>query len=247
MKKFIAMLSMGVVAATSFGQSSILEKIGVEILSDRFGINTRDILGIQRDRDDDIWDLGPTLSMSRYGRASASDVQRMRASGMGWGEIAHRIGMHPGTFNKLRKQGYFDRDPFWDDVIRRRYGTRQEDIDLIRRRGGGIDDILGSVIVGKASSRRPTEVFDRYRSDKSWDKTADRYRFDFGNWERHGKKVGWDGGTSSPGTVKKATATTKSKGKSTGDSGNAKGKSGDKGQGKGNSKGKGKGKGGGDF
>jgi len=247
MKKITAILGLSLLATASFAQST-LERIAGDILADRFGIRRDDVFGIRRDRGD-IFDLGPTLSMSRYGNASANDVQRLRASGMGWGEIAHKIGMHPGTFNKLRKQGYFDRDPFWDDVVKRRYGTRQEDIDIVRRRGGRLEDILGAVVIGKATNRKPADVYDQYRRDKDWDRTADKFKFDFSNHSKVGKKVGWDGASVPPGTPPRSTGPGKSKGKGPGNT--STGKRNPPGKGKGNSnaggsQGKGKGKGGGE-
>lgn len=261
MKKLLMLLSLAVVAVPSFAQDSILERVAGELLSDRFGIDVADVLGIRRDRNQDVFDLGPTLSMSRYGGSSASEVQRLRASGLGWGEIAHRIGMHPGTFNKLRKQGYFDRDSFWDDVYRRRYGISQNEIDLIRKRGGREDDLLAAAIIGRSSGRKPVEVFDRYRQDKNWSTTSGRYKVDLKNWKAVGKKVGWEGASTPP---KKPIIATRVKGKSgstvkgnsgskgnSGNSGSTKSKGSDKGKGStktaGPGKGKGKGKGGGDL
>jgi hypothetical protein len=76
---------------------------------------------------------------NRYGRASWDDIYRMRRDGMGWGQIAHAIGMHPGQFNKMRKNNRWanDRDMF-DDIWRDRFdrkGTRNSDIDWARSRG----------------------------------------------------------------------------------------------------------------
>lgn len=171
---------------------------------------------------------------------------------MGWGEIAKEIGMHPGTFNKLRKQGYFDREEFWDDVVHRRYDYRESDLDWIRNHGGTDRDVLCSAIVAKSSNRRPTEVFQRFQSTKNWDRTADSYRVNLKNWKSKGKKVGWEGASKPSGVTKqssakskaKATGSTKSKGKGSDKTVNAKGK-GKSGtaKGKGNTKGQSKGKG----
>jgi hypothetical protein len=234
-----AVATLAITPAFVFSQSD-LERIAAELLADRFNVNLDSVLGIRRETREDVWDLGPVFSMSRYGNRNASEVQRLRASGMGWGQIAQRIGMHPGTFNKLRNQGYFDRDPFWDDVMRRRYNVRQTDIDVVRRRGARLEDILGAVIVGKATNRSPNDVYSRYRTTKNWDGTASAYKFDLNNWKRVGKRVGWEGRSVPPGKSRVTTSPGKSQ---------SHGKSQGRGQVKGNSKGgrngKGKGKGGG--
>ncbi len=227
------------------GQSN-LEKIAAELLADRFGISLDKVLGIRRETREDVWDLGPVVSMSRYGNRDANEVQRLRASGMGWGEIAKQIGMHPGTFNKLRNQGYFDREPFWDDVIRRRYNVRQDDINVIRKRGGRIEDVLGSIIIAKATRRQPSDVYSKYRTTKSWDRTARDCKFDLNRWKSVGKRVGWEGASVPPRTHPVKVVPGKSHGKGQGQSkGQSQSQGKGKGQGHGQTQGKGHGKGGG--
>jgi hypothetical protein len=212
MKRLLLLLSILVFALpNSVRADTLLERIATQILADRFGVDTRDILGLQRESREDIWDLGPVYSMSRYGNSPASEVQRLRASGMGWGNIAKKIGMHPGTFNKLRQQGYFDRDPFWDDIYRRRYGVRQSEIDGIRRRGARTEDVLGCIIVAKSSRKTPSDVYARYRQDKDWNRTAKRYNTDLNKWNSVGKKVGWHEEVGPPGKSPKTKPQIKSK------------------------------------
>lgn len=207
MKRLLFLLSIFIIALpTSVHADTLLEKIATQLLADRFAINTKDILGLQRESRADVWDLGPIYSMSRYGDSNPSDVQRLRASGMGWGEIAHKIGMQPGTFNKLRKKGYFDRDPFWDDICRRRYGVRQDEITSIRRRGARTEDVLGCIIVAKASHKSPSTVYGQYQQDKDWNRTAKRYNTDLNRWNSYGKKVGWKGAVSPPGKPRASTS-----------------------------------------
>lgn len=233
MKKLILAIAMLASVLPSLGHAqSTLERIATEILADRFGIDVGSIVGVRRETREDVWDLGPVYSMSRYSNRDAREVQRLRESGMGWGQIAKQIGMHPGTFNKLRNQGYFDREPFWDDVIRRRYGVRQTDITSIRNRGARLEDVLGAVIIGKVSGRSPTDVYNRYRTDKSWDRTATYYKTSLSSWDKVGKKVGWEGSKPTPGKP----AVKAKPGKS-----QCKGKGNNNGKGNGNGKGKGKG------
>jgi len=196
MKLRALMASIALFAVPSFALAeSLLERIATEILADRFGINTREITEFRKTSRADIWSSGPTFSMSRYGGVSAYEVQRLRASGKGWGQIAKDVGMHPGDFNKLRNQGYFDRDPFWDDIYRRKYGVKQEDITVIRRRGGSLEDVLAAVLISTATGRSPGDIYNRYQSYRDWDRTADYFRFNFGNWSRLGRRVDWDGKT----------------------------------------------------
>lgn len=223
------LLAVSVLAPAFLGQSqsgSILEEIAAQILGERFGLDTVDIFRVQEQTDEEIWDLGPTLTMSRYGNSTAYEVDRMRDSGLGWGEIAKRIGMHPGTFNKLRNQGYFDRDEFWDDVIHRRYDVDESELDWVRRNGGDQDDVLCSAIIAHSSRKRPTDVYRRYRSTKSWDETAKVYNVTQSQWRNAGTKVRWEGISTSPKSVKSKgqAASGKARVKTKGNSGGLKSK-----------------------
>jgi hypothetical protein len=40
------------------------------------------------------------------GTQTSAEIESMRAEGMGWGEIAHEIGVHPSTLGRGRKVGH---------------------------------------------------------------------------------------------------------------------------------------------
>ncbi|HJP83146.1 MAG TPA: hypothetical protein VJ835_06525 [Fimbriimonadaceae bacterium] len=203
MKKslLLAILCAFGLPALSPAQSD-LELIAAQLLGDRLGIDWEDIWQIARSPQEDVWDMAPEYVMSEYGDEPYPTVHHLRESGLGWGEIAHRIGMHPGTFNKLRHQGYFDRDEFWDDVCSRRYGVPESELDAIRRRGARNPDVLSTVIICRSSGRKPSEVFDNYRKSHSWNTTAKTYKTSFSNWRKAAKQVKWDRPTSHSSTNK---------------------------------------------
>jgi hypothetical protein len=163
---------------------SVVDQIAATVLAEKFGIPVRDVFGVSRSSQLDVFDLPPLFSIARQTRRSTNDVWRLRNEGLGWGEIAHRLGMHPGTFNKLRKQGAFDRDTFWSSVYRDRYHVSNADLMAIQRRGGSQRDMLPAVIIARQSRISPLSVYDRYRKNGDWDKTAVSYKV---NLHKNGK------------------------------------------------------------
>jgi hypothetical protein len=160
---------------------SAIEQAAARLLGDKFGIPVQQIFDLSRRSKQDVFELAPTYSIAKQSRHPANEVWRLREQGLGWGEIAHRLGMHPGTFNKMRKAGAFDREAIWGSIYRDRYGMSNADIDAIRRRGGSHGDILPSVIIATSSRMSPISVYDRYRKNGDWDRTAATYKVDLKN------------------------------------------------------------------
>lgn len=170
--------------APSAKADTLLEKIAATVLADQFGIDTRDVI-VMRDRSGgSIYDLSPYYEMSYYGRSSPSSIWALRNQGLGWGQVAQRIGMHPGTFNKLRKNGAFDRDRFWTDRYRTRFGVTDQQITVLRRSGGSLEDILGAIVIGKLTRQSPQLIYDRYRTDRSWSTVSTYYKAPLKDWRR---------------------------------------------------------------
>jgi len=163
-----------------------LKEIAAQLLGDKFGVPVEQILQLAGQSNEDVYELAPTYALSRQTRRPAREVYRLRNQGLGWGEVAHRLGMHPGTFNKMRNAGAFDRDRIWSSIYQNHYGTRASDIAAIRNRGGSQRDILPAILIARSKHARPTTVFDRYRKDRDWNRTASSYKVDF----RH-NRGGW--------------------------------------------------------
>jgi hypothetical protein len=200
-----------------------------------FGLTDRNIFDIRSQYGYRNDDLISALYLNRYGKASWTDIDRMRRSGMGWGEIAHAIGMHPGQFNKMRKDRWnSDRDMYddlWRDRMSRR-GSRSDDLDWARNQGFSYRDAYIADQIARANNSRFPTVLNRYRQKRSW--SSDILR----------------GGNGSPRTIKDEIGRSGTKANNPpkrGNSGNNKANENrGRGKGKGNN-GKGKGRGNGGF
>ena len=254
-------LATGLLVAASRADG-LLEKIAMTVLADKFGIDTREVVVLREQTNLPVYDLAPIYEGAHYFGQRPSTVWKLRNQGMGWGQIANSVGMHPGTFNKLRKQGAFDRDRFWTRSYQDRFSVPAERVSVLHKRGGSLEDVLGAIVVGKLSNQDPRLVYDQFQTQRSWTSLTSNHNVRLEDWRRvstpmrsryvlplksikvkaksnngvrdHGEGVG-----RGKSNVKSHESVSKKKG-----SGHEKIKSHAKGQGKGNAgKGKGKGKG----
>ncbi len=225
---------------------TLLERIATSVLADKFGIDTREINIFQQQTRQPVYDLAPYYEGSHYFNRDPRTVWKLRQSGMGWGQIAQKVGMQPGAFNKLRNSGAFDRDRFWTDTYSNRFNVPADRVLLMRKSGGSLEDVLGAIVIGKLSKQDPRTVYDQFKTQKSWTSVASKYQVKLTDWRRVSSPVRdrytiTSADTKSTGKGKPKTSQT-SKGKS-GDKDKGKGKSDSTAKGKGNGQGKGKGKG----
>lgn len=92
-------------------------------MADQFNLSVPQLIEARRNyrlRNDD---LNTGLYFRKFSRQDLNYVYKLRASGMGWGVIARKLRIHPGTFNKMRKSWNRDSDVY-DDVWR--YSAKPE-------------------------------------------------------------------------------------------------------------------------
>jgi uncharacterized protein YoaH (UPF0181 family) len=203
------------------------ERLGGVLIARQLGIDPGLVFDTRIRYNQSVYDLAPVYSMHRHSRRDIEHIWRLRSSGMGWGQIAQEIGMHPGTFNQLRNQGAFDRDRIWHTTYTSRYGLTAEQIRRLQGMGFGPDAIAAIAHISFRSGASIDQVAQAFRATRNWDTIPRQFGIE-DDW-RDGRWRGeW---TRAPG---RATAPGQNRGQGQGQG---------KGQGKG--KGKGKGKGGG--
>lgn len=238
--------------SASAWSNNVLERIAIAVLAEKFGIDRSDVTTLQQQTRLPVYELSPILEGSHYFKQRPSTVWKLREEGLGWGQIAQRIGMHPGQFNKLRNQGAFDRDRFWTSSYRDRFGASDSQIAVVRKRGGTLEDVLGAIVIGKLTNKPPQDIYARYQTEKSWTTVASNQNVRFEQWKSvsvpvrnryvlaTSKTKSASGNRGFSKLEERDVAENQGKGKA-GDNGKAKGKGDDKGKSKGKSKGKGKG------
>ncbi len=168
---------------------NLFDRIGLAIIADRYGIRAQLAIDFQERSQQSAFDLAPLFSVCKHTGRSADDVWKLRRQGLGWGQIAHKLGMHPGTFNKLRKSGEFDKDAIWTSICKERYGAKDAEIRSIKKRGGSMSDVLAACHIAKESHRGPGEVFTRFEKDRDWDHVASDHKANSRINPNHGDRV----------------------------------------------------------
>ena len=168
---------------------TILDRIAAEILSGKFGISTADIGRVQQTSGLSMYDMAPVLSASSHGNMRADKVWELRRQGLGWGQVAKRMGMHPGTFNKLRVAGAFDSAPIWDNALRSRFPVSGQDLLSARRRGASPQDTIAAILIGRSTNRNMESVFNEhdYDRDRDWKAMCSKHKVDLNQWKKSAK------------------------------------------------------------
>ncbi|MEO7454545.1 MAG: hypothetical protein ABIV13_07260 [Fimbriimonadales bacterium] len=183
MKKLVILVLASVVAVPAMSQGfadklvnqyrvGYDEAVLLGGLARDFGISDSNMFDLRNRygyRNDDMINA---LYVNKYGRTNWDDIHRMRQSGMGWGQIAHKIGMHPGQFNKMRKDQRWKSDrEMSDDLWRDRFdkkGSRSSDVDWARNQGFSYRDAYIADQIARSNSSRLPTVLNRYRQSSSW-------------------------------------------------------------------------------
>lgn len=211
---------------------SLLQKIATVVLADKFGIDTRSVDTFRQQTKLPVYDIAPYYEGAHYFNRSPSTVWQLRQQGLGWGQIAQRLGMNPGTFNKLRNQGAFDRDRFWANNYQERFQVPSDRVAVLRRSGGSLEDVLGAIVIGKLTKKDPRDVYNQYKTQRSWTTIANTNNVRMEDWQRVTRPVQSRFTIHTDNGVRDHGAGI-GKGKSQGKNGQSHGKVGGKGKGKG--------------
>jgi len=182
-----ASIAFSAALAGSARADSILDRIAAEVLAAKFGIKTAEVARVRTASGLSMFDVAPIFSASSYGRTRADTVWQLRRQGLGWGQVAHRIGMHPGTFNKLRVAGAFDSGRIWSRTLGSRFAVPESRVRAVLGRGASPQDSIAAILIAKATHRSPQAVFDEYRGGRDWERIRIKYKVDFGNWRKVAK------------------------------------------------------------
>lgn len=146
--------------------SSLVNVAAAVVLAKVLGVDVNLVLNDSRSYGIPVYEQGPVWYIAHECHRPVPTVWELRRRGMGWGEIAHQMGIHPGTFNKMRKRGEFDR--FWP-AMASNCGVSGTSWDGYRRRGVSDRDIIVAVGVSGGNGRNIDHVISKRRSSGYWD------------------------------------------------------------------------------
>lgn len=96
--------------------------------------------------------LGPALVISRHSGHDLDYVLHHKPKGKGWGQVAKEMGMHPGTFNKMRKAGVSFESMVWMNMLGDRYKFSDRDYKRYRREGLTDFELVLAVVMTEGKS-----------------------------------------------------------------------------------------------
>lgn len=176
---------------------SATEAAAAVIIADALGLDATFVIGTGRRTGQSLVVLGPAFVISHVTRRPVADVCALRRKGKGWGEIAHDLGMHPGTFNKLRVRGDFDRVA-WVNLAHMRYGVAPGVIWDLERRKLGRGDWITAVALSDGDRARMDVLVGDWKKSRNW-KAVAKKREDDRQWSGHSDSHGRQKGKSGKG------------------------------------------------
>jgi hypothetical protein len=131
-----------------------LEAAAAIVIGDALGLKLDYLVMTSRNTKESFGVLGPAIVISRNCDHDLNYVLRNKPKGEGWGNVAKKMGMHPGTFNKMRVQGGSFESMCWMNMLNTKYRFPQKDYERAQKQGLSDLEIVLAVVKadGKAAS-----------------------------------------------------------------------------------------------
>ena len=146
--------------------SSLLNVAAAVVLAKVLGVDVNIVLHDSASYGISCYDEGPVWYIAHECGRPVPSVWELRRKRMGWGQIAHQLGMHPGAFNKMRKKGDFDR--FWP-VVASDCGLTSDAWNGFHKKGLGDRDIIVAIGISGGNGNKAAPVISKRRSTGYWD------------------------------------------------------------------------------
>ena len=162
--KTIAVISALLFVATASAQDSLLRSIMKEhditateaaagiLIGKSLGLDLDFLLDQGHRHHQSIIVLGPALVISHHTGHDLDYVLHHKPKGKGWGEVAKDMGMHPGTFNKMRKAGVSFESMVWMMMLGDRYKFSDREYKRYRREGLTDIELVLAVVMTEGKS-----------------------------------------------------------------------------------------------
>ena len=131
---------------------SPLEAAAAIVIGDALGINIESLVQTQRTTNTSFGTLGPAMVISRDTGQSLDYVLQNKPKGEGWGNVAKRLGMHPGAFNKMRAKGGTFENQVWMNMLHSKYQFPESEYSRVKRQG--LTDLETVLAVVRSEGKR---------------------------------------------------------------------------------------------
>lgn len=119
------------------------------------------------------------MYLARRAGCDHHHVAALRSRGHGWGRIAKDLGIHPGTFNKMRKglapgrggdKAFEESALIW--FLATYHGASHNDVRRYKDRGHSLPDIFIALDFSSKSGKGPGDLLAHRNRAKSWHRVA---------------------------------------------------------------------------
>lgn len=146
---------------------SPLEAAAAIVIADSLGVKADFIISTGRNYGTTPSVIGPAIVIGRQTNRPVRDVYASYRKHKGWGQVAKDLGIHPGTFNKMRVKGNYSVDEIiWINAVNKRYGWNDRDWNNFR--GQDINPVQFAYLAVESDGNR-TKAKSSAQS-KSWTK-----------------------------------------------------------------------------
>lgn len=126
---------------------SPLEAAAAIVIGDALGLKVDALVMTSRNTKESFGILGPAIVISRNSGHDLNHVLKNKPKGEGWGNVAKRMGMHPGDFNKMRVQGGTFESMCWMNMLSTKYRFPQKDYERAQKQGLSDLEIVLAVVM----------------------------------------------------------------------------------------------------
>lgn len=110
--------------------------------------------------------IGPALIISRDTGHDLGYVLRHKPKGKGWGKVAKDLGMHPGTFNKMRKEGMSFEAIIWMSMLGDKYKFSGKDYKRYRKQGLTDIELVLAVVMTEGHSGKMGKAAKKIKANR---------------------------------------------------------------------------------
>jgi len=137
------------------------------VIADAVGLDPMALIREVRPYGVTVYETAPAWVIVHECHKPFDVVYREHRRGKGWGQIAHDMGMHPGTYNKLRKSGAFDRG-CWVEMTRP-WNVDEREWRRYSDRGLSGREIVLATAIGRGDRNRTESAVSSRMKHGYWD------------------------------------------------------------------------------
>ncbi len=159
-----------VVDDVSLGEALLVGAIG-----SFFGLDTKVVVTYRERHRRSFSHIVLMMYLAKLAGCDYHHVAGLRGRGHGWGRIAKDLGIHPGTFNKMRKgfnpsgagdKAFEESALVW--FLASYHGASQHDVRRWQGRGHSAPDIFIALDFSSKCGKRPDDLLARRAKTRSW-------------------------------------------------------------------------------